>query len=361
MDATFYGNTVSAWVWAAAAGTLMWLLLWLARRTISARLQVWAGRTRNQADDLIVALVRETRSWFLAAMALRAASTVVTLPGAATRALQIFVIFSIVVQVALWGNLLITRLLHRHMSVRSEADGGAVAVGAVGAVGFVLRLALWSFLLLLGLDNLGLDITALVAGLGVGGIAVALAVQNILGDLFASLSIVFDKPFEPGDFIIVGEQLGTVERIGLKTTRIRSLHGEQVVISNTDLLSSRIRNYKRMDERRIVFGVGVTYDTPRDKLARIPTLVRAVIEALPAARFDRAHFKGFGAFSLDFEIVYYVLDPDYNRYMDLQQAINLGIVDAFAAEHIEFAFPTQTLHVNLPGMARRSEMTEVSF
>ncbi len=171
-------------------------------------------------------------------------------------------------------------------------------------------------MLLLALDNLGVDVTALVAGLGVGGIAVALAVQSILGDLFASLSIVLDKPFVIGDFIIVGDLLGTVENVGIKTTRVRSLSGEQLIFSNADLLNSRIRNYGRMYERRVVFTVGVTYDTPRHKLED---------------------------FSLDFETVYYVQDPAYNLYMDIQQAINLELYQRFADEGIEFAYPTQTL------------------
>jgi small-conductance mechanosensitive channel len=196
------------------------------------------------------------------------------------------------------------------------------------------------------LDNIpGVEITALVASLGIGGIAVALAVQNILSDLFASLSIVLDKPFVIGDFIIVDNCLGTVEHIGLKTTRLRSLSGEQLVFSNNDLLKSRVRNYKRMAERRVVFSVGVTYQTPLEKLERIPTLIRDTIEAQPAVRFDRAHFQGYGDFALNFEVVYYVLDPDYNRYMDIQQGINLGIYSSFAEEGIEFAYPTRTLYI----------------
>lgn len=212
------------------------------------------------------------------------------------------------------------------------------------------RVALWSLVLLLILDNLGLNVSALIASLGIGGIAVALAVQNILGDLFASLSIAIDKPFVIGDFIIVDDLMGTVEHVGLKTSRIRSLGGEQIVFSNNDLLKSRIRNYKRMQERRVVFAIGVTYGTAEKELERIPDIIRQAIEAQPAARFDRTHFKGFGAFSLDFEAVYYVRQADYNVYMDAQQAINLQLVRDFAAKGIDFAFPTQTLHIaSAPG------------
>ncbi|HEV7226556.1 MAG TPA: mechanosensitive ion channel family protein, partial [Pirellulales bacterium] len=188
--------------------------------------------------------------------------------------------------------------------------------------------------------------SALVAGLGVGGIAIALAAQNVLGDLFASLSIVLDRPFILGDFIAVGDFSGAVEHIGLKTTRLRSLSGEQLVFSNADLLQSRIRNYKRMYERRIQFTFGVAYGTSRDQLTAIPGMIREAIAAHEKTRFDRAHFKSFGDSALIFEAVYYVLSPDYNLYMDIQQAINLTLLQGFAAAGIDFAFPTQTIYVH---------------
>src|SRR5690606_7585627 len=163
---------------------------------------------------------------------------------------------------------------------------------------------------------------------------------------FGSLSIVLDKPFVIGDFIVVDGLAGTVERIGLKTTRVRALSGEQLVFSNADLLGSRIHNYKRMQERRVVFSFGVTYDTPPEKVAAIPNMVREVIEARENTRFDRAHFQKFGDSDLTFEVVYYMLVADYNLYMDTQQAINLELLRRFAADGIEFAFPTRTLYVN---------------
>jgi len=197
----------------------------------------------------------------------------------------------------------------------------------------------------MALDNLGIDVTALVAGLGIGGVAVALAVQNVLGDLFASLSIILDKPFVIGDFLVIGEYMGSVEYVGLKTTRVRSLSGEQLVFSNSDLLKSRIRNYGRMYERRVVFNIGVTYDTPRELLKRIPGMIRAAVEAQDKTRFDRSHFMKYGDYALQFETVYYVLSPDYNVYMDIQQAIYLIIHEDFEQNHIDFAYPTQTLIV----------------
>jgi small-conductance mechanosensitive channel len=210
----------------------------------------------------------------------------------------------------------------------------------------IIQLFLWLTGALFLVDNLGYDITTLVAGLGIGGIAIALAAQTVLGDLFSYLVIFFDKPFEIGDFIIVEEKMGTVEYIGIKTTRIRSLSGEQIICSNTDLTNSRVHNYKRMRERRVVFSFGVTYDTSPENLQIIPQISRKIIEEVGDTRFDRAHFKSFGNFSLDFEVVYYVLSDDFNLYMDKQQDINLRIFEFFQNQGIEFAFPTQTVLLN---------------
>jgi small-conductance mechanosensitive channel len=232
-------------------------------------------------------------------------------------------------------------LIGRYRKEQAAEDPGLAT--ALGAVGILAQGIIWAIFLLLILQNLGIQITALVTGLGIGGIAVALAVQNVLGDLLASLSIVLDKPFVIGDFVVVGEFSGTVEHVGLKTTRVRSLSGEQLVFSNSDLLGSRIRNFKRMQERRVAFTVGVTYGTGADKLERIPGMIREVVEGRELVRFDRCHFKSYGDFSLNFETVYYVLLPDYTSYMDVQQAINLEIYRRFQDAGIEFAFPTQTI------------------
>jgi small-conductance mechanosensitive channel len=228
--------------------------------------------------------------------------------------------------------------------VQGESEGARAMTRAM--LTFIGRLGLWSLVTLLILDNMGLNVTALVASLGIGGVAVALAAQNILGDLFASLSIALDKPFVLNDFIIVDDLMGTVEHVGLKTTRIRSLSGEQIVLANNDLLKSRIRNYGRMSERRAIFSIGVTYDTPADALEALPGVIRAAIEAQPGVRFDRAHFKGFGVHSLDFEAVYYVLDPGFTTYMDVQQAINLRLVRELHARGIHFALPARMVQLH---------------
>ncbi len=218
--------------------------------------------------------------------------------------------------------------------------------GALKGIITVIKIIVWGFALLILLDNLGIKITPLIAGLGVGGIAIAIATQEILGDLFSYFVIFFDRPFEIGDFIAIDDYLGTVEYIGIKTTRIRSLSGEQLVFSNTDLTNSRIRNYKRMANRRVVFRLGVTYQTSPQQLKEIPGIIKDIIESIDGTIFDRAHFFSYGDFSLIFEIVYYVIGNDYKKYMDIQQEINLKIKEEFEKRGIEFAYPTQTLYIS---------------
>lgn len=225
-------------------------------------------------------------------------------------------------------------------------DGSGGKAKQVQGIVFILNGALWLVGLIFLFDNLGFNVTAVLTGLGVGGIAIALAAQTILGDIFNYFVIFFDRPFEIGDFIIVDDKMGTVEYIGLKTTRLKSLSGEQIIFSNSNLTNSRVHNYKRMNERRILFHLGVPYDTGSQKLARIPALIRTVVEEQEDTRFDRAHFASYGEYSLNFEVVYYMLSADYNRYMDVQEKINLEVFRKFEQEGVQFAFPTYSIHVN---------------
>lgn len=347
LESMLYGNTLRAWLIAAIVALLTYAALRIFRSLVLRNFSVLARRTRTELDDVAVEVLRGTRMFFILFVSLYAGSRVLELGSGAERGLRIIIVLVLVTQAALWGDALIRGVLARRITTAIEAD--AASVTTLNALGFVSRIILWSGLLLLGLANLGINIGPALAGLGVGGIAVALALQNVLGDLFASLAIVLDKPFVVGDFIIVDDLMGTVERVGLKTTRLRSLSGEQLVFANADLLGSRIRNYKRMIERRVLFRIGVTYQTPHDQLAAIPAMIREIIEAQPSTRFDRCHFQGYGDSSLDIEAVYYVLDPNYSRYMDTQQQINLAIHRRFHEDGIEFAYPTRTVFVERAG------------
>lgn len=342
-DITIFNNTLKEWIIALILFSTVFIVLKVMKAIVVKHLSTLTKKTKTEIDDLAVDLLNRVNFFFLLSIAIFCGSFAVNLSDKVSNMVRILVIIGFLIQAAIWGNGVIVFWINRYKKQKLETDPASVTT--ITALGFIGKIVLWTVILLLALDNLGVDITGLIAGLGIGGVAIALAVQNILGDLFASLSIVLDKPFVIGDFIIVDNYLGAVQHIGLKTTRIQSLSGEQLVFSNSDLLSSRIRNYKKMYERRVVFSIGVIYQTPYEKIAVIPKMIREIIKEQELVRFDRAHFKEYGNSSLNFEIVYYVKSPEYIKYMDTQQAINLEIFHCFEKEGIEFAYPTQTLYL----------------
>ena len=345
-------NAPADFLAALAIALVVWFALAVAKRFSGRLFTRIAKRTGARWGDLLAGAVRATSLVLLTPVALYAGFSVLDTPARLARLIEAAAVLALLAQAGLWANRLIALWMDRKL--QESRERGAEGATALSLLTFAARVVLWSVVLLAALDQLDFNITALVAGLGIGGIAVALAVQNILGDLFASLSIVLDKPFAVGDFIVVDGLRGVVERVGIKTTRVRSLDGELLVIPNSDLMKSRIRNFRQMDERRVLFTVGVTYQTPPEKVRAIPGWLREAVQAQAKTRFDRAHFKEYGDSALVFEIVYYVLDRDYNLYMDLQQAINLAIFDRFAREGVEFAYPTRTLHVQTgPAVAAR--------
>jgi small-conductance mechanosensitive channel len=338
------------WGLALVAMVAAYLAMMLALRVARDRLRAFTARTKNGTDDVIVNVLASTnRGLLLAAAVLIGIGTLDLGARWSARVDQAWFV-AVALQLALWLNRG-TGVAVRAYEVRHGRNNGQLSASGT-LLSWFLRTLLWVVIVLAILSNLGVNITAFVASLGVGGIALALAVQNILGDLFASLSIAVDKPFEVGDFIISDAGLGTVEYVGLKTTRIRALSGEQIVVGNTDLLKQPVKNFRRMQERRIVFGFRIARDTPPDLVEAIPAMVRKLVQADTLLRFDRAHFQGFGDSSLDFEVVYYVLDPDYNRYMDAQQRVNLGLLRAFADHGIQLAYPSRTLYVAQPGVTQ---------
>ncbi len=343
LQTEIYGNSIQTWIVALLLGILTLGILKQLVRIATKRVASLAERTVTDWDDLVAQVLGRTKLLFLTGTAAFVGTLVLTLPTGVVHLVNGLVVIVLLIQGGIWISGIITFLIVRYTKQQMGED--AASVTTMNALGFVSRLLLWTVILLLALDNLGVDITTLVAGLGVGSLAIALAVQNILGDLFGSITIVLDKPFVIGDFLIIDDYKGNVEHIGLKTTRLRSLSGEQLILSNADLLGSRIRNYGRLFERRALFGIGVTYDTPRAKLIEIPNIIREAIESQENTRFDRSHFKDFGDFSLNFETAYYVIKPAFAAYMDVQQAINLRIHERFEEEGIEFAFPSQTIYM----------------
>jgi small-conductance mechanosensitive channel len=337
----FYHNPIEAWLGAGIAFVVIGATLFIARTILARRLAKVAAKTATTADDAIVDLLRRTRYFFILTAAVAGGTLFLDLPERALAIGRLLGTIALILQIAIWGNGLITFWFRNYAERKAESDSSSRTT--IAAFSFVARTILWIMLSLVALNRLGYDVTALITGLGVGGIAIALAVQNVLGDLFAALAIVLDKPFLVGDAISVDTTSGTVEHVGLKTTRVRSVNGEQVIFSNADLLKSRIRNFKRMQERRVLFTIGVSYETSPDNVAKIPAMIREAVEAQQQVRFDRSHFVSYGESALNFETAYFVLTADYLVYANINQAVNLAILRRFAAEKIEFAYPTRTI------------------
>jgi small-conductance mechanosensitive channel len=324
---------------ATALGLGVLAVLWIARWVARRHYQRIAATPGHEVLEFPSLLLSRTTTVFVVVLALYVACSYLALPAVLDLALRRLVMIVVFVQAGLWATMAALHWLD-HRTRQGVAAGNALA-GSIGILRFAARAVIWAMVLLLVLENLGTDITALVAGLGIGGIAVALALQNVLGDLLASLSIALDQPFVVGDFLAVGEYLGSVEYVGIKSTRLRSLAGEQIVMPNSDLLSKPVRNFGRMVERRVAFTLEVEQETDRAALVQVAPAVRRIIEAQSDLRFDRCHLAGYGASGLQFEAVYYVRSPDYNLHMDRQQAIYFAIHDAFARLGVRRACPTQ--------------------
>jgi small-conductance mechanosensitive channel len=339
----FLGNSLEDWAIALAVTALAVAAMAFVRKLVLRRVAATSAASDGKLDDLVVRMLSRTYLLFILAFAVYFGSTFLELSRARALFVSRVAVAALLMQVAVWGDV---GLRAWRDQLRQGQDGARRNSSSV--LGFSMRLTLWVIVFLMVLDNFGVNITALVASLGVGGIAVALAVQNILGDLFASLSITLDKPFEIGDFIIVGDVLGAVEHIGLKTTRVRGLGGEQVVFSNGDLLKSRIHNHKRMETRRVAFVLRIAYGTSEEQLCRVPRIIREIVTAKPNVDFERAHFFMWGEWSLDFEVVYHFRSPDYILHMDAQQDIFLEIYRRFEQEGIRFAHPLSIVRLADP-------------
>jgi len=333
-------NSIADWLTAGAVAFVTWSALLLLRRVAGARLGRPGAASRPFAVRLLAELLSSTRRYFLAGFAISVAQEGLELPPVLRASIERAVLLLSLLQVGIWASRAV-----RFYLADGESDRGAdrALTGSLGIIDFVGKILIWSLLVLLALDNLGVNITALLAGLGVGGIAVALALQNILGDLFASLSIALDKPFVVGDVLTIDALTGKVERVGIKTTRLRADSGEQVVLSNADILKSRVRNYARAAEARTLTTIRVAYDTPAETLREIPALVEAIVRAQPMARFERCHLKSLEEWAVHFELAYFRIAPAEHPPLDLQHGVNLAIVESFQRRGIRFAVPMRRI------------------
>ena len=342
---TFFGNSVEEYIIALAVFILTIVALKFFKRVIIEKLKKLAGRIKGEFDDLLINIVDSIGWSFYVLLALWTAFQFIRLPE---KLGNYFSYFVLIVGVYCVVNALreVINFGASTLIQKRQTKGKKVDVSSINLLSGILQGILWLIAILFILQNMGFDITILVTGLGIGGLAIAFALQNILGDIFASFSIYFDKPFEVGDFIILGGDLGVVKKIGIKSTRIECLWGQEIVISNKELTETRINNYKKMEKRRLHFGFGVVYETQTAKLRKILDIVTDIFKDIELADLDRVHFKEFGDFSLNFEVAYYVGTGDYNKYMDTQQTINFALKEQFEKEGIEFAYPTQTVFVN---------------
>lgn len=338
----YWGNSVKDWAIALGIAIITFIFIHLFRAFIIKQFRRWAQRTTTKIDDFVLKVLEKfllpflyIAGFYFAISYLHLSARVNNIIKTATLLVCTFFILRIITAVVQYFIIAILNKNSDSDVKQRQARGLLVIINAT----------IWALGIVFLLDNLGYNVTTIIAGLGIGGIAIALAAQTILGDLFSYFVILFDRPFEIGDFIIVDNKMGTVEYIGVKTTRLTTLSGEQLIFSNKDLTDSRVHNYKRMAKRRVVFSLGVVYQTTYAQLQAIPGMVKNIIEKQEDIQFDRGHFSGYGDSSLNFEFVYYVLSSDYNRYMDIQQVIYLAIFEAFAKQGIDFAYPTRTLFI----------------
>ncbi len=343
LDYNFLGNTVSQYLYALGLFLFIIVCTTIFKKIILSKLKTWAKKTETTLDDIIIRGIEKAVIPLIYFLGFYTGLKYLNLPASIDKSITIG--FAAIVTIFIIKIITSAFRLSLNAYVLKQ-ENGDLRQKQLKGITSLINFIIWVVGFLFLLDNLGFKVSTVITGLGIGGIAVALAAQTILGDLFSYFIIFFDRPFEIGDFINVADKSGNVEYIGIKSTRLRSLTGEQLVISNTDLVSSRIHNFKKMEKRRILFKLGVIYETPAELLKEIPSIVKKIIDEQRNATFDRGHFSDFGDFSLNFEFVYYVLSSDYAIYRDIQQEINFKIFEEFEKRGISFAYPTQTLFIN---------------
>ncbi len=344
LELTWQNNTVLDYAIASGIILGLFLIFKLFDYWILHRLEKFAKKTKTNWDDLIIGFMKEIKWFFYFIVSAYIGLQYLIVPNIINKIAYYFLILSIGFYIAKGISRVINELIELQIK-KTEGKENASSKSMMRVLGVITKIIIWVIIILMLLSNAGVEITPLIASLGIGGIAIALALQSVLGDLFGAFVIYFDKPFKEGDFLIIGSDMGVVKNIGIKSTRIQALQGQELVMSNTELVNSRVNNYKQMEKRRIVFEFGVKYDTGKVKLAKIKKIVTKIFDKVQDADLDRVHFKKFGDFSLNFEVVYYVKSADYNEYMDIQENVNMELYTTFEKEKIEFAFPTQTIEL----------------
>lgn len=341
-------NTFQDYLIALSMALGVWLGLLLFKTVVIRRFRELSRKTETKLDDIIADALTHINFPFYLSIALYVVTQYLTIDPFIQGAVRNFTLIVVSIYIGIAVKVIISRTVEFYFSQRAKKDkeDKDVDQGFLSFIKTIVQIGVWLFIFIFILQNVGYNISALVGGLGIAGIAIAFSLQNVLSDLFSYISIFFDKPFKVGDFIIIGDDMGVVKNIGIKSTRIRTLQGQELIMTNKELTESRINNYRRMQRRRVVFQFGVVYDTSPKQLRKIPEIIEEIMKEIEVVDFDRAHFFHFGDSSLDFEVVYYVNNKEYNVYMDCQQKINLELMERLAKEGVEFAYPTQTVYVH---------------
>lgn len=341
LNITVLGNDLKTYAIAALVLAGIFLFFKFLFAVLFSKLEKYSKKTKTDLDDAVVNLLEQNRWLIFLVSALLYVQVAISMTPKAlsivSGAFNFFVVYLCIRVANFWVGYITEKFVEDKKNAAEELS--------IRFMSKAIKILVWVFAILFLISSFGYNISSLIAGLGIGGIAVALAVQNVLGDLISCVSIYLDKPFRVGDFLVVGDQSGTVKSIGIKTTRLESLQGEEIVMSNKKLTETDINNYGRLRKRRILSTIGVTYDTPLTKMKKIPEAFEKIVNSIEDCSFDRAHFKTFGPSSKDFELVFYVESKDYYTYVNRLQKINFEIQAYFEKQKIEFAFPTQTVYV----------------
>lgn len=340
LNRSFLNNSFKDYLIAITILILGFIVIAIAKKIVLQKIKKAAGRTATTIDDFIVKAIEKTAIPLCYIIVVYSSLTYLDLAAKVESVLHNAMIVIITYYVLHLITMIIEYGLVSYLNRSRYADSRKKEIKGML---IIINIILWSVAVVFLLDNFGYNVTTVITGLGIGGVAIALASQNILSDLFCYFVIFFDRPFEVGDFITVDDKAGAISHIGIKTTRIKSISGEEIVFSNKDLTDSRVHNFKKMQKRRVVFQLDIVYETAVETLEQIPGLLKSVIENIEGTTFDRAHFASYGASSLKYEAVYYIASGDYNQYMDTQQAINFSIFRNFSKKNIQFAYPTQTV------------------
>lgn len=340
LEQRFFYNSFEEWAIALLVLIGILIFLYLFRSILLGKLRKLANQTSSQVDNILIEGISKTSPLFYVFIAIWGASQFLLLPDLVVDIINWVTLAIVLYYATIILQKLAEYLIETHIFGKAKGDKDSTLI-IKRFINQLVKLVIWIIAILLLLQNLGIEISVLLGGLGVAGLAITFGIQNILEDILSFFSIYFDKPFQIGDFVAIGDKMGTIKAVGVKSTRIETLQGEELVVSNKELTSTQIHNHKKMQERRVVFHFGVTYETKYKKLKRINKIVEQIFENVENARLDRIHFQDYGDFSLNYEVVYYVTTRDYDVYMDIQEKINLALFKAFEEEGIDFAYPTK--------------------